>query len=175
MGVDNVSSHAAVVQLVTVERAELKVPNPGLKFLLDLTEQLVAVKNRLALLLDLLLPTLLCTLHSLQHCISSVRGSASPWTHLLRILLIVQWLCVRVLFADKRIHQQKKQHVEEQCTQNGKVDDNCHFYGVAATFLILALTQQTVCLDIMTRNGHRIHYMQAVTVFLRDISVVHIA
>lgn len=162
---------------MSVESTELKLPTLTLvlKLLLGLTEHLVAIKDSLSLFLDLLLPTLLRALHSLQHSVSSVQGSVSPWTHLLRVLFIVQRLYVRVLFADEWIHQQQEQHVEQQCTQNGEVDDDRHLDGVAASFLILALTQQTVGLHIMTRNRHRVHYMQAVTVLLRDISVVHVA
>lgn len=165
------------MQLVSVESTELKLPTLTLvlRLFLDLTEHLVAIKDGLALLLDLLLPTLLRALHSLQHRVPSVLGSVSSRTHLLRVLFIVQWLYVRVLFADEWIHQQQEQHVKQQCTQNGKVDDDRHLDGVAASFLILALTQQTVGLHIMTRNRHRVHYMQAVTILLRDISVVHIA
>lgn len=35
--------------------------------------------------------------------------------------------------------------------------------GVAASFFILALTEQTVGLHIMTRHWHGLHHMQTVT------------
>lgn len=44
----------------------------------------------------------------------------------LSVLLIVQWLGVGVAFADERINQQQKQHVEQQCTHNRQVDDDGH-------------------------------------------------
>lgn len=34
--------------------------------------------------------------------------------------------------------------------------------GVATSFFILALTKQTVCFHIMTRNWHGLHYMKTV-------------
>lgn len=42
----------------------------------------------------------------------------------LRVLLIVQRLGVGVVFADKRIHQEQEQHVEQQCTHNRQVNDD---------------------------------------------------
>lgn len=42
----------------------------------------------------------------------------------LRVLLIVQWLGVGVMLADKRINQQQEQHVEQQCAHNRQVNDD---------------------------------------------------
>lgn len=42
----------------------------------------------------------------------------------LGVLLIVQRLGVGVMFADKRINQQQKQHVEQQCTHDRQVDND---------------------------------------------------
>ncbi len=42
----------------------------------------------------------------------------------LRVLLVVQWLGVGVMFANKRIYQQQEKHVEQQCTHNRQVNDD---------------------------------------------------
>lgn len=44
----------------------------------------------------------------------------------LRVLFVVQWLGVRVMFTDKRINKQQEEHVEQQCTHNRQVNDNGH-------------------------------------------------
>lgn len=140
-----------------------------------LTKHLVTVKNCLALFLDLLFPALLCSLNPLQHCVSFGLGTVHRGTHLLRVLLVVQWLGVGVMFANKRIDQQKEQHVEQQSTHHRQVNDDGYLDGVAASFLVLALTQQAVRLHVMARHRHGLHYMEAVTILLRHISVIYVA
>lgn len=53
--------------------------------LLSLTKHFMAVEDSLALLLDLLLPALLCTLDPLQDRVSSRRAAAHLWIYFLRI------------------------------------------------------------------------------------------
>lgn len=86
----------------------------------------MAIKNSLALLLNLLLPALLSSLHPLQHCVSSSLTAVCLRTHLLdlRVLLVVQRLGVRVVFADEGINQEQEQHVEQQSTHHRQVDDD---------------------------------------------------
>lgn len=42
----------------------------------------------------------------------------------LRVLLIVQWLGVGVVFADERVDQQQEQHIEQQRTHHREVNDD---------------------------------------------------
>lgn len=121
-----------------------KLPSPNLTWdqFQALTKHLMAVEHGLALLLDLLLPALLGSLHPLQHGVAPSLSALGPRTHLLRaeqkvrpegstltghnmkpivqvscylrVLLVVQRLRVRVVFADQRIDQQQEEHVEQQ-------------------------------------------------------------
>lgn len=50
----------------------------------NLAQHLVPVEHRLALLLNLLLPALLCSLHPLQHRVPPGLAAVHLWTHLLR-------------------------------------------------------------------------------------------
>lgn len=108
----------------------------------------------------------------------------------LRVLLVVQRLSVRVVFANQRIHQQQEEHVEQQSANHRQVDDDgdlgragggdqiycqtfsrwkCagngewkHLDGVATPFLVLALAQQAVSLDVVAGHRHGLHYMETV-------------